>query len=205
MLRLGDYKALLQGLGLGRTSKPGPFISQLQTSSTTPACPESARRRHHAGRLATSCAARCQRSATIARDGRYETTVFSILIVSVGERESLRRYELPPGCEIFDLLELEDCGLAFANDCGSFALLGQQHHRPCHRRSQFHSAVIFQCNKLFGVYCHWYTPTLTAGLEASAHAPNAHSKSKPSVVNACLPDVSRMGFATLRALVSVEA
>ena len=153
----------------------------------------SARRRHHAGRLATSCAATCQRSATIARDGRYETTVFSILIVSVGERESLRRYELPPDCEIFDLLELEDCGLAFANDCGSFALLGQQHHRPCHRRSQFHSAVIFQCNKLFGVYCHWYTPTLTAGLEASAHAPNAHSKSKPSVVNACLPDVSGWG------------
>jgi hypothetical protein len=136
---------------------------------------------------------RVKRSATIARDGRYETTVFSILIVSVGERESLRRYELPPGCEIFDLLELEDCGLAFANDCRSFALLGQQHHRPCHRRSQFHSAVIFQCNKLFGVYCHWYTPTLTAGLEASAHAPNAHSKSKPSVVNACLPDVSGWG------------
>src|SRR5258705_13361148 len=77
----------------------------------------------------------------------------------------------PKHSEIFDLLELEDCGLAFANDCRSFALLGLQHHRPCHRRSQFHSAVIFQCNKLFGVYCHWYTPTLTAGLEASAHAP----------------------------------
>src|SRR6267142_6616350 len=102
--------------------------------------------------------------------------------------------------EILDLLELEDCGLAFADDCRSFALLGQQRHRPCHRRSQFHSAVIFQCNKLFRVYCHWYTLTLTAGLEASAHAPNAHSKSEPSVVNACLLDVSGMGFATRIAL-----
>ena len=113
---------------------------------------------------------------------------------------SLRRYELPLGCEILDLLELEDCGLAFANDCCCFALLWQQCHRPCYRRSQLHSAVIFRCNKLFRVDCHWYTPTLTAGLEASAHAPNAHSKSKPSVINACLPDASRVGFATRIAL-----
>lgn len=126
-------------------------------------------------------------------------------MVSVGGRESLRRYELPLGCEILDLLELEDRGLAFADDRHPFALLGQQHHRPCHRRSQFHSAVIFQCNKLFRVYCHWCTPTLTAGLEASAHAPNANSKSKPSVVNACLPDVSGVGFATRIALASSRA
>jgi hypothetical protein len=94
-------------------------------------------------------------------------------MVSVGGRESLRRYELPLGCEILDLLELEDRGLAFADDCRPFALVGQQHHRPCDRRSQFHSAVISECNKFFRVYCHWYTPTLTAGLQASAHAPNA--------------------------------
>jgi hypothetical protein len=59
---------------------------------------------------------RVKRSSNNRRDSRYETTVFSILIVSVGERELLRRYELPLGCEIFDLLELEDCGLAVADD-----------------------------------------------------------------------------------------
>jgi hypothetical protein len=68
---------------------------------------------------------RVKRSSNNRRDSRYETTVFSILIVSVGERELLRRYELPLGCEIFDLLELEDCGLAVADDCRPFALLGQ--------------------------------------------------------------------------------
>jgi hypothetical protein len=59
---------------------------------------------------------RVKRSSNNRRDSRYETTVFSILTVSVGERELLRRYELPLGCEISDLLELEDCGLAVADD-----------------------------------------------------------------------------------------
>jgi hypothetical protein len=85
--------------------------------------------------------------------GRLRTSSFVIdgRAVRFGACGLLRLF--PPRSKLLDLLEIENRlrKFAFSDDYHRIALFGEQQHRPRHRGTQFHDAVIGQRNKLFGV------------------------------------------------------